>query len=72
MIQITGKELMRRLTRECGCQVLRRNGSHIVIACGTCKATIAIHSGDTIPAGTLRKIERYLTPCLGKGWLRGR
>ncbi len=72
MIQMTGKQLVRMLTRDFGCQVIRQKGSHVVIACGTCKATVALHAGETFPAGTLRKIERDLTPCLGNGWLRGR
>ena len=72
MIQITGKQLIRLLVSNFGCQVLRQKGSHVVIECDACKATVALHAGETIPAGTLRKIERDLTPCLGTGWLRGR
>ena len=72
MIQMTGKQLLRMLQKEFGCRVLRQKGSHGVVACGTCKATVAMHAGETIPVGTLRKIERDLTPCLGDGWLRRR
>jgi hypothetical protein len=28
------------------------------------------HSGETLPIGTLKQIERDLAPCLGKGWLK--
>ena len=72
MIQVTGKQLVRMLVKDFDCQVLRQKGSHVVIACGACKATVALHAGDTIPAGTLRRIERDLAPCLGHGWLRER
>lgn len=41
----------------------------MTVRCGECGTTIAVHSGD-IPVGTLRKIERDLEPCFGKGWLR--
>jgi hypothetical protein len=29
---------------------------------------VPVHSGD-VALGTLRAIERDLTPCLGEGWL---
>jgi hypothetical protein len=38
----------------------------LTVRCRTCVTTIAVHTGD-IPTGTLRKIERDLEPCLGKG-----
>ena len=68
-MQITGKQLVRLLTRKFGCVVRRQKGSHVTVECGECRATVALHVGETIPAGTLRKIERDLAPCLGTGWL---
>lgn len=65
---MTARDL-RKLLRQRGCVELRQVGSHLTIRCGTCVTTIAVHTGD-IPTGTLRKIERDLEPCLGKGWLR--
>jgi predicted RNA binding protein YcfA (HicA-like mRNA interferase family) len=65
---VTVREL-RRILRRLGCVELRQVGSHLTVACDRCTTTIAVHTGD-IPTGTLRKIERDLEPCLGKGWLR--
>ncbi len=65
---MTAREL-RKIVRKRGCVEVRQVGSHLTIRCGECVATIAVHTGD-IPTGTLRKIERDLEPCLGKGWLR--
>lgn len=72
MIRTTGKRLIRLLERDFGCQVIRQKGSHVLVRCGDCQATVALHSGETIPVGTLKRIERDLAPCLGTGWLRGR
>lgn len=60
---------LRKLLRKLGCSEVRQVGSHLTIRCGDCLATIAVHSGD-IPAGTLRKIERDLEPCLGRRWMQ--
>ena len=65
---VTARSL-RKLLRLRGCVELRQAGSHLTIRCGACLTTIAVHTGD-IPTGTLRKIERDLEPCLGKGWMR--
>jgi predicted RNA binding protein YcfA (HicA-like mRNA interferase family) len=65
---VTAREL-RRVLRRYGCVEVRQVGSHLTVRCGSCLATIAVHRGD-IPVGTLRKIERDLEPCLGKGWMR--
>ena len=64
---VTARELRRVLKRR-GCDEVRQVGSHLSIRCGECVTTIAVHTGD-IPTGTLRKIERDLEPCLGKGWM---
>lgn len=66
---ITGKRLLRLLLSK-GCTVVRQTGSHARVQCGSCVTTVPVHSGDDLPIGTLRAIERDLTPCLGKGWLR--
>lgn len=60
---------LRRILRQQGCEEIRQSGSHLVVRCKECQTVIPIHSGDIAP-GTLRSIERDLTPCLGKGWLR--
>ena len=65
----TGKELL-RLLRAKGCSEPRQNGSHVRVQCGNCSTTVPIHSGETLPIGTLKQIERDLAPCLGKGWLK--
>lgn len=31
-----------------------------------------MHTGQEIPAGTLRSIEKAMEPCLWEGWLRRR
>lgn len=50
-----------------GCTVIRSTGGHDVWLCGTCQAPVPRHG--EIAAGTLRSIDRLLTPCLGEGWL---
>jgi predicted RNA binding protein YcfA (HicA-like mRNA interferase family) len=32
--------------------------------------TVPVHAGEDIGPGLLRRIERHLEPCLGKGWLK--
>lgn len=59
---------LRKVLRRFGCTEVRQSGSHLVVRCGTCQATVPIHVGDVAP-GTLRNIERALAPCLGDGWL---
>lgn len=65
---MTARDL-RKLLRRRGCVEVRQVGSHLTIRCDECITTIAVHAGD-VPTGTLRKIERDLESCLGKGWLR--
>jgi predicted RNA binding protein YcfA (HicA-like mRNA interferase family) len=65
---VTVREL-RRILRRQGCVEVRQVGSHLTVRCGECLTTLAVHTGD-LPTGTLRKIERDLEACLGKGWLR--
>jgi predicted RNA binding protein YcfA (HicA-like mRNA interferase family) len=59
---------LRRILARLGCVEVRQLGSHLMVRCGTCQATIPTHSGDVAP-GTLRQIERALAPALGDGWL---
>jgi predicted RNA binding protein YcfA (HicA-like mRNA interferase family) len=61
------RELRARL-RRLKCVELRQSGSHLIVQCGTCQTVVPVHSGD-VALGTLRAIERDLTPCLGEGWL---
>jgi predicted RNA binding protein YcfA (HicA-like mRNA interferase family) len=43
----------------------------MIVRCrGGCQTVIPVHRGHDLPLGTLTSIERLLTPCLGKGWLR--
>jgi predicted RNA binding protein YcfA (HicA-like mRNA interferase family) len=67
---MTGREVLRRAERR-GCVRIRQRGSHVIVRCpGGCQTVIPIHRGQDLPTGTLRSIERLLTPCLGEGWLR--
>ncbi len=68
-MQITGAELL-KILRRLGCKETRQKGSHVRVECGACVTTVAVHAGETLPAGTLSKIQRDLARCLGKGWLR--
>jgi predicted RNA binding protein YcfA (HicA-like mRNA interferase family) len=65
---VTPREL-RRILKRSGCDEVRQSGSHLEVRCGSCQTVVPVHGGD-IPAGTLRSIERDLTDCLGKDWLR--
>jgi predicted RNA binding protein YcfA (HicA-like mRNA interferase family) len=67
---VRARELLRILRRYEQCVELRRNATHIQIRCGTCHTTVVDHKGEDIGKGLLRRIERDLEPCLGKGWLR--
>jgi predicted RNA binding protein YcfA (HicA-like mRNA interferase family) len=53
-----------------GCREVRQKGSHLRIECANCVATVPVHAGEDIGPGLLRKIERDLEPCLGRGWLK--
>lgn len=67
---MTGREVLKVILRQ-GCMKLRQRGSHVMVRCpGGCQSVIPVHSGQDIPHGTLRSIERALEPCLGSGWLR--
>jgi predicted RNA binding protein YcfA (HicA-like mRNA interferase family) len=60
---------LRRILRQHGCIEVRQTGSHLIVRCGSCQATVPIHHGD-IPRGTLAAIRRHLAPCLGEDWLK--
>lgn len=61
---------LRKLLRGFGCVEVRQTGSHLVVRCGACQTTITVHKGDDYGPGLLRRIERDLEPCLGKGWMK--
>lgn len=61
---------LRRICASVGCVEVRQKGSHLRIECGACVTTVPIHSGEDLGPGLLRRIERDLEPCLGKGWLK--
>ena len=69
--QVTARDL-RRLLGSLGCVEVRQRGSHLRVECGNCVTTVPVHAGEDIGPGLLRRIERDLEPCLGKGWLRNR
>jgi hypothetical protein len=50
--------------------LLGRNATHIVVRCGNCTTTVVDHKGEDIGKGLLRRNERDLEPCPGKGWLK--
>ncbi len=66
---MTAKDL-RRILRSFGCVETRQRGSHLRVECGRCVTTVPVHTGEDIGTGLLRRIERDLEPCLGKGWLK--
>lgn len=68
-MSMTAKEL-RHILKAKGCVEVRQNGSHLMVRCGNCPTVIPVHAGEDIGPGLLRKIERQLEPCLGKGWLK--
>jgi predicted RNA binding protein YcfA (HicA-like mRNA interferase family) len=63
---------LRRILRGLGCVELRQTGSHLMVRCGKCQATVPVHAGEDIAPGTLRSIVKTLTPCLGEDWLKKR
>jgi predicted RNA binding protein YcfA (HicA-like mRNA interferase family) len=67
---LTGRQLLRYLTGDPGCRLVRQRGSHVRVQCGNCYTTVPVHVGEDLGPGLVRAIERDLEPCLGKGWLR--
>jgi predicted RNA binding protein YcfA (HicA-like mRNA interferase family) len=63
---------LRQILRARGCVEVRQTGSHLMVRCGKCQATVPVHAGEDIAPGTLRDIVKSLTPCLGDGWLNKR
>ena len=63
------KEL-RRILASKDCSKVRQKGSHLRVECSSCVTTIPVHAGEDLGPGLLRRIERDLEPCLGKGWLK--
>lgn len=61
---------LRRILRSKGCTEVRQKGSHLRVECGVCATTVPVHSGEDIGPGLVRRIERDLEACLGKGWLK--
>lgn len=61
---------LRKILRSFGCVEVRQAGSHVVVRCGQCQTTITVHKGEDFDRGLLRRIERDLEPCLGKGWMK--
>lgn len=66
---MTAKDL-RRVLRSLGCVETRQRGSHLRLECGRCVTTVPVHAGEDIGPGLIRRIERDLEPCLGRGWLK--
>lgn len=63
-----GHELVALMLRK-GCVKLRQKGSHVVMRCGLCRTVVPVHKGKDIPPGLLRRIDKDIEPCLGKGWM---
>ena len=61
---------LRRILIARGCAEIRQKGSHLRVECGSCVTTVPVHAAEDLGPGLLRRIERDLEPCLGKGWLR--
>jgi predicted RNA binding protein YcfA (HicA-like mRNA interferase family) len=61
---------LRRILASKGCFEIRQKGSHLRVECGSCVTTIPVHAGEDLGPGLLRRIERDLEPCLGRGWLK--
>jgi predicted RNA binding protein YcfA (HicA-like mRNA interferase family) len=61
---------LRRILASKGCVEIRQKGSHLRVECGSCVTTIPVHAGEDLGSGLLRRIERDLEPCLGRGWLK--
>jgi predicted RNA binding protein YcfA (HicA-like mRNA interferase family) len=61
---------LRRILRSKGCAEVRQKGSHLRVECGACATTVPVLSGEDIGPGLVRRIERDLEACLGKGWLK--
>lgn len=63
-----------QILKDHGCVLIRQGkGSHAiwgVPGCGKCRTTVAGALGDSVPRGTLSKIQRDLSHCLGETWLR--
>lgn len=56
------------MLKRLGAVEVRQTGSHLIMRAGACQTVIPMHRGDLKP-GTLRSIERQMTPALGEGWL---
>jgi predicted RNA binding protein YcfA (HicA-like mRNA interferase family) len=74
---VRAREVNQRIER-LGGVMIRQRGSHRRYAATTtlpdgtaltAHTTVAQHAGD-IPIGTLRGIEKDLTPIFGEGWLK--
>jgi predicted RNA binding protein YcfA (HicA-like mRNA interferase family) len=65
---MTSKDVLRRL-RKLGAVEVRQSGSHVIVRAGSCMTPVPVHSGKDIPKGTLRNIEKLMTPALGERWL---
>ena len=69
---LTAKDL-RRILRSFGCVEMRQRGSHLRVEYGLAsRPSRCTHAGEDIRPGLLRRIERDLEPCLGKGRLKSR
>jgi predicted RNA binding protein YcfA (HicA-like mRNA interferase family) len=66
---VSGKEVLKRLGRM-GCIVVRQSGAHAIVRCGRCQTVVPVHSGQDLPVGTLHRIVRDLSPCIGKEWAK--
>jgi predicted RNA binding protein YcfA (HicA-like mRNA interferase family) len=66
---VTAKELTRIITRLGGRLIRQSKGSHQLWGTDHCHASIPFHKGQDLGRGLLRRLERDLEHCFGKGWI---
>lgn len=62
---VTGKQVLAALLRLEQCELRRVRGSHHVVRCGSCQATVPVHGNEDLRIGTLRSIAQALRSCIG-------
>lgn len=56
---ISGKEMLRRYLK-CGWEILRQNGSHVIVAKGKRRESIPIHGNEDLKKGLEKKLLKNL------------
>lgn len=63
---VTGKQVLGALLRLEQCELRRVKGSHHIVRCGSCQASLPVHRNEDLRLGTLRSIAQALRPCIGE------